>query len=370
MDTYSQNDSQIQEWTNQIMEHIITVCLLLGADSDDEFQKGCEIVNKLISFIQEITTLPSELLADRVKQLLEQQLPDARVINSLPTFQPTMDRMLRECILKVTDSAIREEVFHSELVIESVIPAFATAELQANPDALVLTEVLAQADAQAKAGALALAGALAQAETQAKVDAQALANALAQVVALTQAEKQAKADVQALAKVLALTEAQAKADALAFADALIQAQVKAKADAQALHDALNQVDALTQAEKQAKADALALADVLAQADALTQAEFVTQVDAQAKTMQANLLKRVLTNVFPNVTVDWNKSIMGHTFLAQVEDILICLHDPEHPCNMQKYNEAGWKVLVYSTEDLTFPRRLERGIKQIQRSGLG
>jgi len=60
--------------------------------------------------------------------------------------------------------------------------------------------------------------------------------------------------------------------------------------------------------------------------------------------------------------------MGQIFLAQVEDILICLDDPEHPCDLKKFNKAGWKVLVCSNEDLTFPRRLERIIKQIQRSG--
>ena len=60
--------------------------------------------------------------------------------------------------------------------------------------------------------------------------------------------------------------------------------------------------------------------------------------------------------------------MGQTFLAQVENILICLHDSEHPINLKNFYKEGWKVLVCSTEDLTFPRRLERGIRQIQRSG--
>jgi hypothetical protein len=84
--------------------------------------------------------------------------------------------------------------------------------------------------------------------------------------------------------------------------------------------------------------------------------------------QAERLKGVLSNIFPKGTVHWNKKIMEHTFLAQVEDILIFLHDPEHPCQTKNYNKVGWKVLVCSTEDLTFPRRIERGIRQIQRSG--
>ena len=266
MNEYSHIDSRFQELINGIIEHIFNVCLLPGVDSDAEFQKGCEIVIKLTSLIQKIPTFPSELLEDRVKQLLEQQLPDAGVINSLPKFQSTMDRMLRESILKITNFTIKET--HS-------LASYTESAMDA----------------------------LAHAETQAKADAQALADALAQ------ADAQAKADTQALA------------------------------------------DALAQAETQAKADAIVHAEM------------------QAKNNQANLLENVLTKVFPKGIVNWYKNLMGQTFLAQVEDILIYLHDPEHPCNLNKYNKDGWKVLVCSTEDLTFPRRLEREIRRIQRSGL-
>ena len=174
--------------------------------------------------------------------------------------------------------------------------------------------------------------------------------------------------------------------------ALDKAATQAESDAISLSDALAKVDALTQAEKQAKADALTFAEALAQAEAKFEAvaeldldalikfpAIVTSVHSKASPVfhpsqdpkQTNLLKRVLSNIFPKGTVYWNKSLKGQIFLAQVEDILICLHDPENPCNLKKYHEDGWKVLVCSTEDLIFPRRLERGIRQIeQRSVLG
>ena len=441
MDAYYLNNPRIQEWINQIMEHIFTSCILTGVDSEAEFQKGCELVIKLTSILHEIPTIPSEFLEDGMKQLFEQQLPDARVIDSLPAFQPTMDRMIHEGILKVTATPIKVEVSHLEFVIDSEIPALTTAELQAKADALTLSEALAQADKQAKADALALSEALAQADKQAKADALALSEALAQVKALTQAEKQAKADAIPLAEALAKaemkaksnalalaeiltqvnaltqTEAQAKDDALALSEVLAHADAQAKADAQALADAFAQVDTLTkaltqanshaqtltlalaqadaqskadaqvlaevltqaekraeadalaQAEKQSKADALVLAEVQAQADAQALDEFLTQTELQGKTRQENLLKSVLSNAFPNSTVQWNKDLMGQTFLAQVADILICLDDPEHPCNLKQYKKDGWKVLVCSSDDLTFPRRLDREIRQLQRSGL-
>lgn len=98
METYLHNNPRIREWINQIKEEIFIVCLLTGVDSDAEFQKGCQIVEKLTSLLQEIPMLPPEFLENGVKHLLKQQLPDARVINCFPAFQATLDRMLHEGI--------------------------------------------------------------------------------------------------------------------------------------------------------------------------------------------------------------------------------------------------------------------------------
>jgi len=519
LEAYFRNDPRIREWINQIVEKVFTVCLLTGVDSDVEFQKGCQTVIKLASLLQEIATFPAEYLADGVKQLLEQQLPDIRVSNNFPAFQATMDRMIREGLLKATETnnlsshtqSTKEinktlhagyterlmGVSHVALINDSVIPTLATfnipypnikqtkvdayaladalteadaraqAEAQAKADALALAEALAQVDALTKAldqadeQAKGDAQALAQTEARAKADAQALADVLDQLNTLTRAKKQAHADALALTDVLAQAEvrakvdaqaladaldqadAQARADALALAEALTQvdvltkalaqAEARAKADAQALADVLGQLDTLTQSEEQAKAkaltlaedlvqanaradaDALALADTLAQVDALIQAnvqvkaesqalaDVLTQAETQAKAdtlafaealaqseakyeavatverheqvvhpsqvpQQADLLKSVLSDIFPKGNVYWNKSLMGQTFLAQVEDILIYLHDPKQPCKLTKFHKEGWKVFVCSNEDLAYPRRLERGIRQIQRLG--
>jgi len=427
LETYFHNDSRIRTWINQIIENIFTVCILTGVDSEEEFQKGCQIVMKLTVLLENISTLSSELLEDGVKQLVEQQLPDARVINNFPTFRDIMDRMIQEGILKANENQKKE--VNIECVADSALPDDAALQLsyidmqhskeetQANAEAQALAEALAQAEEQAKADAQALAEALAQAEEQAKADAQALEEAQAQIEtrraegealaeALAQAEEQANFDAQALEDAQAQVEIQ-RAEVEKLAEALAQAREQAKADAQAL----------AQAEIQAKADAQAIADALAQVDTkletlikierheLVNPKFSTSDDSISQTpmannaakfesvvrnkvpalltainskitqvfsttivpQQADLLKKVINTIFPNSSVYWNKHLMGHTFLAQVEDILICLHNPEHPCNLKKYNKDGWKVLVCSSEDLAFPRRLEREIRQIQRS---
>jgi len=534
LETYFHNDPQIKKWINHIIERIFAVCILTGVDSDEEFQKGCEIVTKLTTFLKDIPNVPSESLMDGVKQLLEQQLPDARVINNFPAFQGIMDKMLSEGLLKVigtqtrephrniSDTVISKEInlephdsytvtkeeiqlkadceklaealaqfeiqakadykvlaealahaenkskadaeklaealgqaeiqskadaeklaealsqaeiqaktdaeklaealgqaeIQSKADAEKLAEALAEAKIQTNADAQILAEALAEAEIQSKADAQKLAEALGQAEIQSKADAEKLAEALAEAEiqtkadaeklaeALAEAKIQAKTDAEKLAEALAQAEIQTKADAEKLAEALGQADIRAKADALALTNALAQVNVLTQAESQAKVDALAFSEALAQLDTKLEAITLRQRDELAKPLSiknedfieqvsliklpalftsintkitqvyntskipqhAELLRQVLSKIFPKGTVYWNKILMGETFLAQVEDILICLHDPESPCNTKKFNKDGWKVLVCSREDLMFPRRLGREIRQIQRSG--
>lgn len=106
---------------------------------------------------------------------------------------------------------------------------------------------------------------------------------------------------------------------------------------------------------------------LASANCTTTMLLEAEVELQVPE-QTDHLKTVLGNIFPNIPVCWNPNLMGQTFLAQVEDIIICLHDPEQPCNVENLNKEGWRVYECNSNDLMFPRRLERGIRQIQRIG--
>lgn len=133
METYYHSDSRIEEWVKQIIETIFTTCILSGNDSEVEFQKGCQIVEKLTTLLQGFSTLPSEYLADGLQQIIEQQLPDSRVINNFPSFKNTMNKMLQEGMLKVINtqnnaSISIDEVFNEKdypIQTNQVIPALA-----------------------------------------------------------------------------------------------------------------------------------------------------------------------------------------------------------------------------------------------------
>lgn len=123
MEAYYHNDPRIQEWVEQIIETIFTTCLLSGKDSEAEYQKGCQIVGKLSSLLQGFSTFPSEYLADGLEQIIEQQLPDPRVISNFSTFIETMNRMLNEGMLKAMGDSPEE----SELIeMPESIPALAS----------------------------------------------------------------------------------------------------------------------------------------------------------------------------------------------------------------------------------------------------
>ncbi|MCB8816365.1 hypothetical protein [Desulfosporosinus shakirovi] len=123
MEAYYHNDPRIQEWVEQIIETIFTTSLLSGKDSEVEYQKGCQIAGKLSSLLHGFSTFPSQYLVDGLKQIIEQQLPDPRVINNFPAFTETMNRMINEGMLKAMGD-IPEEF---ELIeIPEIIPALAS----------------------------------------------------------------------------------------------------------------------------------------------------------------------------------------------------------------------------------------------------
>ncbi|MDR3586994.1 MAG: hypothetical protein P4L59_17035 [Desulfosporosinus sp.] len=271
LEAYFHKDPRIAVWIDQITETVFTVCLLTGKDSEKEFQKGSQIVSQLTSLLQGISTFPTEYLEDGLKQLLEQQIPDARVIYNYPAFQDTMDRMLREGMSNVINSQ-NEEVPNTSISILEKTREDHIGEQNGNlgsPEQVSVEELLIE---------------------------------------------------------LAIP-------------------------------ALASFDITCPEFKEIEVD-----------DKTINIKAYGMLRTSQVPEQANPLRRILNKILPNSTVYWNINLMGQTFLAQVENILICLLDSEHPIIIEDFTKEGWKVFMCSSEDLTFPRRLERGIRQIQRLG--
>ena len=296
MEAYFHSDPRIQEWVDQITEKIFTVCLLTGADSEVEFQKGCQIVTKLSNLLQGISIFPPEYLEDGLKQLVEQQLPDSRVINNFPTFQETMNKMLQEGMTRAIDLQSKEN-----------LKTLATS-IEYNPEI-----------------------SSAEASEDTREDARENTNEKAKALC----------DETTGSSVNGLNEE-------FFTERAIPALASVNIPSRNLWEADTEIASSLVPSLPTKPYGIIRK---------------TQVPEQA-----DRLKQVLSNIFPNVTVSWNLTLMGQTFLAQVEDILICLDNPEQPCPVKTLNKEGWKVYVTSANDLMFPRRLERAIRHLKRLG--
>ena len=94
MEAFFRNDREIQEWIDLFIEKLFTVSLLSGNDADSEFYQGRQAVEKIVLFFQEMVELPEEALVDGIRQLVEQRLPDPRVIENFPNFYQLMNEMI------------------------------------------------------------------------------------------------------------------------------------------------------------------------------------------------------------------------------------------------------------------------------------
>lgn len=280
METYFQNDPRISEWVDQITEKIFMVCLLNGVDSETEFEKGCQILLKVASSIHGIKELPTDYIKDGLKQILEQQLPDSRVINNFPEFHDTMNRMICESLLKTVNNSfeaplisdVENEQSEQKQTIERAVAAMAAIEFPYpafQPDIIKL-----------------------EAET-------------------IQSETQKTSVIKLKEKSTTLKNEHTKNTFL-----------------------------FRKAGSERK---------------------------RHEEEQMHHLKQVLEILLPNGQINWGLNLMGHSFLAQIEDILIGVNNPEHPYPTKDLCKEGWKIYQCELEDLNFPRRLERSLRQIIRS---
>lgn len=270
MEAYFHSDPRIEEWVDQITEKIFIVCRLTGDDSEVEFQRGCQIVTKVTNVLQGISMFPSEYLEEGVKQLLEQRLPDSRVINNFPTFRDTMNKMLAEGMVRAINTPNQEK-------LKSIAPSI--------KDTAEITKEIPRVNG--------------------------IINDIVTINGFTGRSVNSLNDELVTERAIPVLGSLVPSIPVKSYGIIRKTQVPEEADR---------------------------------------------------------LKYVLSKIFPNTSVCWNLNLMGQTLLAQVEDILICLHNPEQTCQVETLSKEGWKVFLCSSDDLMFPRRLERGIRQIQRIG--
>ncbi|KTE91076.1 hypothetical protein AT727_05600 [Desulfitobacterium hafniense] len=94
LEAFFKEDQEIREWIDLFVEKLLTVNLLSGNEADGEFHQGRQAIEKIASSFQEMLDLPKEVLMDGIRQLVEQRLPDHRVIENFPDFYRLMNDMI------------------------------------------------------------------------------------------------------------------------------------------------------------------------------------------------------------------------------------------------------------------------------------
>lgn len=95
METFYRENTDIQEWVDLLIEKLFTVCLLSGSEADSEFYRGKQAAENISTILQNLTTLSQDALKDGIQQLIEQRLPDPRVVDNFPQFYSLMEEMIQ-----------------------------------------------------------------------------------------------------------------------------------------------------------------------------------------------------------------------------------------------------------------------------------
>lgn len=112
METFFKGDSDVREWVDILIEKLFTVSLLSGPEADSEFYRGRQAAEKISSILQSITNLSEDTLKEGIRQLIEQRLPDTRVIENFPQFYSLMEEMIN------TKPLITEEERNKDVAIK------------------------------------------------------------------------------------------------------------------------------------------------------------------------------------------------------------------------------------------------------------
>lgn len=126
METYFRDHQEIQEWIDMFIEKLFTVSLLSGNDADSEFYRGRQAVEKIAILFKEMVDFPEEAIVDGIRQLVEQRLPDSRVIENFPNFQQLMNEMIKAGLPDIPTIPTVEEDSLTPATLENHVAAFSS----------------------------------------------------------------------------------------------------------------------------------------------------------------------------------------------------------------------------------------------------
>ncbi len=404
METFFQSDSRIKSWLEQIIEKIFTVCLLKGNEAElaVEFTKGRQLVVKITMLLTDISSLPPSAVVDAIHQLLEQRLPDQRIIDKFPNFYQVMEDMIREGIASVTENSnsLFEQNIKSldttdnrkqhllqkpaSVIIlaggrEPMLTPRSSGSYmtipsnQENPTSTIRNLTVSEPVQQK----LNIVGPLPLVEVgvsrlDKSENPEAIKTTKASMVK-TPSEIDLCSQESLGVPVLAAVAAKTSGDNYQISSSLVDNNLTE------IYDTISNSDqeiivtnSLTTTRKRLNipTEELKLSEIELQQNPskdLPLSKNRVRSSSQVPT-EATRLALVLQQIFPNTQARWNFKLGENNFLVQIKDLLIYLETISEGNRVEKeMKKEGWKIIVCNAEDLCYPRRLERAIQRVLKS---
>ena len=399
METFFQSDSRIKSWLEQIIEKIFTVCLLKGTESElaVEFTKGRQLVVKITMLLTDISLLPPTAVVDAIHQLLEQRLPDQRIIDKFPNFYQVMEDMIREGIAIVTETRnplleqniksldskdnLKQHLLQkptSVIILAGgrepmLTPRSSGSYLtipsnQENPTSTIQNLTVNKSE-NPKA-----------IETTIKaIELDVGQHSLSETTNMMYQEKatmlQTLSDIDlCISEFLDVPVLAAVAD-LTFKKNFQITPILINPNLTEIDNTISNSDqenSLTTTKERVNIPTEELKPTPIELQQNPSKDLPLSKNRVRSSSQvpaeATRLALVLQQIFPNTQARWNFDLGKNNFLVQIKDLLIYLETLSEGNRVEKeMKKEGWRIIVCNAEDLCFPRRLERAIHRVLKS---
>lgn len=400
MEAFFRNDQEVQEWIDLFIEKLFTVSLLSGTDADSEFCQGRQAVEKITLFFQEMVDLPEEAVMDGIRQLVEQRLPDSRVIENFPNFYQLMNEMILSGLpspIALPAMKTTSRTNSSPLLTNPSSPEVCTTPSPSSK--IVLSQGWTPiSSTQDFTIPVSLQQQLLNPLNTQDKDLQELElqiSTLAGQKTKNEGIQESIVYLEPNSDTFPILEMDTRfhQDSAPQAEVLTHSNPKPKTRVESPPP---QRDPFRFNPSKAKADRVIIPPSTLPLNIRSLAKSISfetdnpSTDLSQDVENASLrisrvvrsgqipkngerLAQVLKQVFPNSQIRWNLAIGKNTFYAQVDKVLIYIQET---ANLQEVDyiqhlktemrKQGWSVYICQKEDLSFPRRMERGLRLILR----
>ncbi|MGI1658878.1 MAG: hypothetical protein ACRKFN_07880 [Desulfitobacterium sp.] len=387
MEAFYRDDQEIREWVDLFIEKLFTVNLLSGNDADGEFYQGRQAVEKIASSFQEILDLPNEVLIDGIRQLVEQRLPDHRVIDNFPDFYVLMNDMILAGLQSMRENEkdrFPQQISNLKGLQHIEGPSIMPSSRVALNGIGTLTKEMDSSFSLRHHLLKAFDSPLA---TDSSAEKKSIVETAHSPVSATSNNH------------IGVTVVSGIIDDIIIKDTLVENTLVTDI---AIEDSYNLefVEEYSSTKDDESIPALSMSVTLQKEenshrdisfppardpfrfnapkkknnDVLAEIPVKPVVMIQEIPQNGMMLSRVLKQLYGDLTIQWNVTVQNLDFFAKAGDLLIYI-EPSYSSQVteteankiiEKIKKDNFRVYICKHEDLAYPRRLERGIRRVKR----